>query len=116
LTMAKDEPPTVETKYELVQSVGSRLFNQGNSCRSSRDERPFIRLISEWMPNCGSTSTSTCTWSGITSNSMSSECVSSATSRKIAFRRSSTPLTRTLRRYFDEVEFKQIFCRFKNCF
>jgi hypothetical protein len=30
LTTDNGEPPTVETKYELVQSVGRRLLSQGN--------------------------------------------------------------------------------------
>jgi hypothetical protein len=47
LTIAIGAPPTVLTKWELVQRVGSRLFSFGNSCRKRREERLFIRLIRE---------------------------------------------------------------------
>ena len=36
-------PPTVLTKYEFVQSVGSLRFSTGNSCRKNRDERPLSK-------------------------------------------------------------------------
>src|SRR4029077_10118303 len=33
-------------------------------------ETPLRFLTNRWMPNCGSTSTSTCTWSGMISKAM----------------------------------------------
>ena len=44
LTTDNGEPPTVETKYELVQSVGSRLLSQGNSCLRKPRRSPLGQL------------------------------------------------------------------------
>ena len=93
-------PPTVDTKYEFVHSVGSRERSQPNSCRSTREVRPLICLTALWTPNCGSTSMSKCTWSGMISISMTSIWYSLQISSMSSFKRTSTPLTKTLRRYF----------------
>lgn len=39
-------PPTVDTKYEFDHNVDRRLLSHENSCRSSREERPFICRMS----------------------------------------------------------------------
>jgi hypothetical protein len=67
LITANGAPPTVETKKLLVQSVGRQDFNQGNSCRGNREDRPLIALTARCTPNCGSTSSRMRTWSGMTS-------------------------------------------------
>ena len=90
----------VDTKYEFVQSVGRRVVNHENSCLKIREVRPFIRFTALWIPNCGSTSMSKCTWSGIISISMMSMWYSLQTSSMRVFNLTSTPLTKTLRRYF----------------
>src|SRR5207245_11227045 len=90
LIAARGAPPVVATKYEFGQSVGSRLRRCGNSCRSACEERPFIALTSRCTPNCGSTSTSRWTWSGITSKAWSHAPCSWITSARTVFRRSST--------------------------
>ena len=46
LTMAKGVPPTVAMKQLFVQSVGTRVRNWENSCRSKRDERALTALTS----------------------------------------------------------------------
>ena len=40
LIISSGAPPTVETKYELIQSVGRRDFNDGNSDRKTCEEAP----------------------------------------------------------------------------
>src|SRR5207302_5591728 len=90
------------TKYEFVQSVGSRLRRCGNSRRSACEERPFIALTSRCTPNWGSTSTSRWTWSGIASKAWSHAPCSWITSARTVFKRSSTGGTSTERRYFGD--------------
>jgi hypothetical protein len=99
LIMASGAPPTVATKYAFVQRVGRRLVSPSNACRSHLERLPLTRITNRSIPNCGSTSQSMCTWSGITSRSRTSHCHSSATSSTISFNRSSTPRTSTLRLY-----------------
>jgi hypothetical protein len=43
LTTANGEPPTVDTKYEFVQSVGSLVASEGNARRNVWELLPFIR-------------------------------------------------------------------------
>src|SRR5207253_6903169 len=102
LIAARGAPPVVATKYEFVQSIGSRLRRCGNSCRSACEERPFIAPTSRCTPNCGSTSTSRSTWSGITSKAWSHAPCSWITSARTVFKRSSTGGTSTERRYFGD--------------
>ena len=92
-------PPTVETKYELVQSVGRRDFNDENSDRKACEEAPLICLTARLIPYCGSTSIKRCTWSGITSISITSALISAAFCAMSSFKRSAILPTRTLRRY-----------------
>jgi hypothetical protein len=99
LTPVNGAPPTVATKYELVHSVGRRLLSDGNSCRNKRELHPLRRLTRRWMPNRGSTSHNKCTWSGITCNSLTSDCNSVTVWWMISFRRISTSFTNTGRRY-----------------
>ena len=100
LMIARGAPPTVAMKHECVQSVGSRLFNVGNSCLSRRELRPFIKPTSRLMPKVGLHDSSTCTWSGLVSSSSISASCSWQTSRKISFSRISSGSLSTLRRYF----------------
>ena len=45
-TISRVAPPTVATKWLFVHRVGILDFRLGNSCRSSRDDRPLICLTS----------------------------------------------------------------------
>src|SRR5437660_8068130 len=67
---ASGAPPTVDTKQLFVHSVGNRDFRVRNSCRKLCEETPLRCLTNRWIPNCGSISTSTCTWSGMISKAM----------------------------------------------
>ena len=67
--------------------------------RPGREERPFSSRTSLWIPNCGSTSTSRCTWSGMTSISITVASRSATTERMMALSRLSMPSTSTLRWY-----------------
>lgn len=100
LITASRAPPPVATKSRGVHHVGHRLRSPGNSCRSTRDERPFTSRTNRWMPNWGSAEINPCTGSGMTSMARVSARLSAATSRIMVFRRSSTALIRTRRRYF----------------
>ena len=53
----------------LVHGVGPQDFKVRNSCRKVCHETAFKFLTSRGMLNCGSISTSTCTWSGMISKS-----------------------------------------------
>ena len=99
LIISSGAPPTVETKYELVQSVGRRDFNDGNSDRKACEEAPLICLTARLIPYCGSTSIKRCTWSGMTSISITSALISADFCAMSSFKRSAILPTRTLRRY-----------------
>jgi hypothetical protein len=96
----KGAPPTVETKYEFVHKDGILERSHPYSCLKTRDVRPFISFTALCMPNCGSTSMSKWMWSGMISISMMSMWYSPQISSMSFFKRISTPLTKTLRRYF----------------
>lgn len=53
LIISSGAPPTVETKYELVQNVGRRDFNDGNLDRKACEETPLICLTARLIPYCG---------------------------------------------------------------
>lgn len=53
LTVFNGAPPTVDTKYEFVHNVGSRLFSHGYSSRNNRDDLPLIRRTARCIPVLG---------------------------------------------------------------
>ena len=74
----------------------------GNSWRSILLVLPFIIFTALCIPNCGSTSISKWIWSGITSISIISTCISWQISFINSFNLLSTPLTRILRLYLGQ--------------
>src|SRR5260370_29526010 len=96
---ASGAPPTVDTKSLFVQSVGSRDFHVRNSCRNGCEEIALRFLTHLWMPNCGSTSTSPCTCSGMIYKAMISARYFSALCLITCSQRFAIGPTSTLRRY-----------------
>src|SRR5207302_7249364 len=74
-------------------------FRVRNSCRKLCQETPLRCLTNRWIPNCGSTSTSTCTWSGMLSRAMISARYLFATCLSTCSHRLAIGPTRTARRY-----------------
>src|SRR5690606_28602399 len=69
------ELPLLGGGCERVSTYGQHLtallLLDGNSSRSTRDARPLMAFTNRRMPYCGSSSTSSWAWSGITSISTS---------------------------------------------
>jgi hypothetical protein len=49
LIVSNGAPPTVDTKYEFVQSEGKRLLSSGNSNRKYLDVAPSILDFRFWI-------------------------------------------------------------------
>src|SRR5438067_2876433 len=92
-------PPDGGHEIAVRPSVGNRDFRVRNSCRKMCEETPLRCLTKRWIPNCGSTSTSTCTWSGMISRAMISARYLSATCLSTCSHRLATRPTSTARRY-----------------
>src|SRR5207253_193670 len=76
-----------------------RVRNDANSFLRSCEVRPLMRLINRCIPNCGSTSTSKCTWSGRISSAITSARYFEAALYISSKRRLAALAMRTLRRY-----------------
>src|SRR5437588_11606873 len=83
----------------LYDSFRMKPDHVRNSCRKLCEETPLRCLTNRWIPNCGSTSTSTCTWSGMISKAMISARYLFATCLSTCSHRLATRPTSTARRY-----------------
>ena len=101
-TTSKVTAPTVEMNLLRVHIQGNRLLSQANSFLKTFAVYPLICAITFITPICGFTSRSKWTCSGIISISSALYPYCSCFSSINSFNRLSTPLTKTLRRYFGQ--------------
>ena len=88
-TTSSGAPPTVETNHDGDHKTRERR-RAGNSTRNTLDERPLNLWASPDNATVGGTSASRCTWSGITSTSITRPPASPTTRAMICSSRVST--------------------------